>query len=47
MKWRRPNAGKFNVPIASGLIAGEALASALIAITCTIIGLMLHQAAGR
>jgi uncharacterized oligopeptide transporter (OPT) family protein len=33
----------FTVPIASGLIAGEALLGALIAIACTILGLA-HKA---
>jgi uncharacterized oligopeptide transporter (OPT) family protein len=47
MHWRKPAAEKFNVPVASGLIAGEALASAFIAITCTILGLMLHGAVAR
>ena len=40
--WSRVNskqATSFTVPVASGLIAGEALIGAIIAITCTILGL--------
>ena len=43
MQCCKPSAEKFNVPAASGLIAGEALASAVIAITATTIGLTLKQ----
>jgi uncharacterized oligopeptide transporter (OPT) family protein len=37
-KINRSNSASYNVPIASGLIAGEALVAALIAIACTIVG---------
>ena len=38
-KWIRPsNAETFNIPVASGLIAGESLIAALVAILCTIAG---------
>jgi uncharacterized oligopeptide transporter (OPT) family protein len=36
----RRTAEKYNVPIASGMIAGEALMAAVIAIGCTVIGLI-------
>jgi uncharacterized oligopeptide transporter (OPT) family protein len=36
----RKNAETFNVPIASGLIAGESLVAALIAIACTVVGFL-------
>jgi len=39
-KLRKKNAEMYNVPIASGLIAGESLIAALMAILCTIIGFM-------
>ena len=41
--WTRLHAGTantFNVPIASGLVAGESLVAALIAIACTVVGLV-------
>jgi uncharacterized oligopeptide transporter (OPT) family protein len=37
-KIHRSSSATYNVPIASGLIAGEALVAALIAIACTIVG---------
>jgi uncharacterized oligopeptide transporter (OPT) family protein len=39
-KLHRRNSELFNVPIASGLIAGESLIAALIAIACTVVGLL-------
>jgi uncharacterized oligopeptide transporter (OPT) family protein len=42
LKWHRRNQEEFCVPIASGFIAGEALVAALIAITCTILGLTVR-----
>lgn len=39
--WTKINARdaeKFNIPIASGLVAGESLVAALIAIACTVVG---------
>ena len=36
----RRNAEKYNVPIASGLVAGESLVAAMIAILCTVAGLL-------
>jgi uncharacterized oligopeptide transporter (OPT) family protein len=44
--WTRLNrnsAELYNVPTASGLIAGEALVAALIAIACTIVGFFPHH----
>jgi uncharacterized oligopeptide transporter (OPT) family protein len=40
-KTHRRNSDKFAVPIASGLVAGESLVAAFIAIGCTLIGLLL------
>jgi OPT family oligopeptide transporter len=37
-RWNRKNAELYSIPIASGLIAGEALVAALVAIACTIVG---------
>lgn len=39
-KVKKKNADMYNVPIASGLVAGESLVAALMAILCTIIGFM-------
>jgi uncharacterized oligopeptide transporter (OPT) family protein len=39
MKLNKLNSERYCVPIASGLIAGESLVAALIAIACTIVGL--------
>lgn len=39
-KFRRKNCDTFAVPIASGLVAGESLVAAFIAIACTLIGLL-------
>ena len=39
-KWSPKQADGFTVPVASGLIAGEALLGAVIAIACTILGLV-------
>lgn len=39
-KANRRNADVFNIPIASGFVAGESLIAALIAIGCTIVGLL-------
>lgn len=36
----RKNAGMYSIPIASGLVAGESLVAALIAIGCTLVGLL-------
>ncbi len=41
MKVSRRSQEEFNVPIASGFVAGEALIAAAIAIACTVIGLVL------
>ena len=38
-RFRPKNAGIYSVPIASGLVAGESLVAALIAIGCTLVGL--------
>jgi len=40
-KWNRKNSDSFTVPIASGLVAGESLVAAFIAISCTLVGLLL------
>jgi OPT family oligopeptide transporter len=37
-KINRSNSEMYNIPVASGLIAGEALVAALVAIVCTIVG---------
>ena len=37
-RWRRKQAETFNVPVASGLVAGESLVAAIIAILCTVAG---------
>jgi uncharacterized oligopeptide transporter (OPT) family protein len=39
-KIRKANATQYSVPIASGLIAGESIIAALIAIACTLVGLL-------
>jgi putative OPT family oligopeptide transporter len=39
-KWARKNAETYAIPIASGLVAGESLIAALIAIACTLVGLL-------
>jgi OPT family oligopeptide transporter len=39
-RWHRRSAELYSIPIASGLVAGESLVAALIAITCTLIGFM-------
>jgi uncharacterized oligopeptide transporter (OPT) family protein len=41
-KFNRKNSDSFAVPIASGLVAGESLIAAFVAIGCTVIGLLLH-----
>ena len=38
--WNRRNADTFAVPIASGLIAGESLVAAFLAIACTLVGFL-------
>ncbi len=41
-EWRnRRSADTFNIPIASGLVAGESLIAAVIAILCTLVGFMV------
>jgi uncharacterized oligopeptide transporter (OPT) family protein len=39
-RWYKNSADKFNVPIASGLVAGESLVAAIIAILCTVAGFL-------
>jgi len=39
-KWNQKNSGSFAIPIASGLVAGESLVAAFIAIACTIVGFL-------
>ena len=40
-KWRRTNADTYAIPVASGLVAGESLVAAFIAIACTLVGLLV------
>jgi uncharacterized oligopeptide transporter (OPT) family protein len=39
-KWNQKNSDTFSIPIASGLVAGESLVAAFIAIACTLVGLL-------
>jgi uncharacterized oligopeptide transporter (OPT) family protein len=39
-KWDKRRCELYYVPIASGLIAGESLIAAIIAISCTVVGLL-------
>ena len=39
-KLSKKNSDLYSVPVASGLIAGESLVAALIAIACTVVGLL-------
>jgi len=39
-KWNRRNSDTFAIPIASGLVAGESLVAAFIAISCTLVGFL-------
>jgi uncharacterized oligopeptide transporter (OPT) family protein len=39
-KWNRKNSDTFTIPIASGLVAGESLVAAFIAIACTLVGFL-------
>jgi OPT family oligopeptide transporter len=39
-KWNRKNSDTFAIPIASGLVAGESLVAAFIAISCTLVGFL-------
>jgi uncharacterized oligopeptide transporter (OPT) family protein len=39
-KWNRRNSDTYAIPIASGLVAGESLVAAFIAIACTLVGFM-------
>ena len=39
-RWSRRNADSFAIPIASGLIAGESLVAAFLAIACTLVGFL-------
>jgi uncharacterized oligopeptide transporter (OPT) family protein len=41
-KISQKNADRYYIPIASGLVAGESLVAALIAIACTAVGLLKH-----
>jgi uncharacterized oligopeptide transporter (OPT) family protein len=43
MRWRRGSAERLTIPVASGLVAGESLVAAFIAIACTVIGLALKS----
>ena len=39
-KWNRKNSDAYAIPIASGLVAGESLVAAFIAIACTLVGIL-------
>jgi len=39
-KWNQKNSDTFAIPIASGLVAGESLVAAFIAIACTLVGFL-------
>ena len=39
-KWNRKSSDTFAIPIASGLVAGESLVAAFIAIACTLVGFL-------
>ena len=39
-KWHRKNSDTYAIPIASGLVAGESLVAAFIAIACTLVGFL-------
>ena len=39
-KWKPSQAGIYGIPVASGLVAGESLVAAFIAIACTLVGLL-------
>ena len=39
-KWNRKNSDTYAIPIASGLVAGESLVAAFIAIACTLVGFL-------
>jgi len=39
-KWNRKNSDSYSIPIASGLVAGESLVAAFIAIACTLVGFL-------
>jgi OPT family oligopeptide transporter len=39
-KWNRRNSDTYTIPVASGLVAGESLVAAFIAIACTLVGLL-------
>ena len=39
-KWSQKNAETYSIPIASGLVAGESLVAAVIAIACALFGLL-------
>jgi uncharacterized oligopeptide transporter (OPT) family protein len=39
-KWNQKNSDTFTIPIASGLVAGESLVAAFIAISCTLVGFL-------
>jgi uncharacterized oligopeptide transporter (OPT) family protein len=39
-RWNRKNADSYVIPIASGLVAGESLVAAFLAIACTLVGFL-------
>jgi uncharacterized oligopeptide transporter (OPT) family protein len=39
-KWNQKNSDTYAIPIASGLVAGESLVAAFIAIACTLVGFL-------
>jgi uncharacterized oligopeptide transporter (OPT) family protein len=42
-KWKPRNQERYNIPVASGLVAGESLTKALLAILATAVGLLSHK----
>ena len=42
-KWKPENQERYNIPIASGLVAGESLLKALLAMLATVLGLMASK----
>jgi uncharacterized oligopeptide transporter (OPT) family protein len=42
-KWNRRNSDTYAIPIASGLVAGESLVAAFIAIACTLVGFLVMK----
>jgi hypothetical protein len=41
--WNEEKADTYAIPVASGFVAGESLVAAFIAISCTLIGLLVAK----